>query len=367
MPFQPFNYANITPQGNPWAQNFVENLTKGFQAGRLPFETGQAEQKQDLENKKQQLANVMQIMLNREQPEKFSAEQADTLSRVGLNNANASNINTMTPLDAEKQKLANAMYNKVTQSQIDQNEANAYLRNSGGAGGGVLKQAQLMFNRAVAQDNPNLSPSQLYEATNVLQDGGDTLSDGTKLAPLSKNAMVALSGISKAITTNQALNRNLTGQQAGNELDVIGDYITRWQQPYGTTIFGISPQRTKDNFNTSDEAQDRLAKADVADELSIDQATLQNKINSGEATATITEELMKKGQQHIKDTHGITTARYRKTYMDSLKQALHDALSSRQSVPINAYDISNPSRQNKSASGNATLRYNPSTGKLEPI
>lgn len=93
MPFQPINYANIAPQGNPWVRDFVENMTKGYQAGRLPYETQQAEQKQDLDNKKQQLANVMQILKNREQPQKFDADQAKTWSDVGLNNANTSRVN----------------------------------------------------------------------------------------------------------------------------------------------------------------------------------------------------------------------------------------------------------------------------------
>ena len=119
MPFQPINYSNIEPQGNPFLRNIVESLTSGYKAGRLPYETNQLEQKQNLDNTHQHLANIMSNMLNIEQPDKFKADQAHTWSETGFNNANTNKINTMTPLEAIKMSLENRFYPKIAQSQID--------------------------------------------------------------------------------------------------------------------------------------------------------------------------------------------------------------------------------------------------------
>lgn len=69
MGFQPINFANIAPQGNEFARNFVDTLSKGYKAGQMPYE---------LERKKQaeELASKMSAELLKEQPEKFTSEQA---------------------------------------------------------------------------------------------------------------------------------------------------------------------------------------------------------------------------------------------------------------------------------------------------
>lgn len=124
MPFQPMNYSNIEPQGNPFMRDLVDSLTKGYQAGRLPYETGQLEQKQNLDNIRQQLSNVFQGKLNTEQDEKFKSDMATALANRGLAGAQTNQINTMTPLDAIKQKLSNQWYSQLAQSQIDTSQMN---------------------------------------------------------------------------------------------------------------------------------------------------------------------------------------------------------------------------------------------------
>lgn len=39
MPYQPFNYAGIEPQGYPGMRNLIDNLVKGYKAGQMPKES----------------------------------------------------------------------------------------------------------------------------------------------------------------------------------------------------------------------------------------------------------------------------------------------------------------------------------------
>src|SRR5271166_698054 len=67
MPFQPINFANIEPQGNPFFRDFVDNLASGYKAGQLPAQLARQKQKEEL-------ANQLQKYLVEEQPQKFSEE-----------------------------------------------------------------------------------------------------------------------------------------------------------------------------------------------------------------------------------------------------------------------------------------------------
>ena len=78
MPFQPINFANIEPQGNPGLRDFVANLAQGYKAGQLPQELAR-------QSEKERLANMLQRFLVEEQPQKFSEESKGRQLENALN------------------------------------------------------------------------------------------------------------------------------------------------------------------------------------------------------------------------------------------------------------------------------------------
>lgn len=88
MPYQPFNYANIEPQGNPAVRDLADSLSKGFNAGFSPFE-----------KKESLLADILKNKLTEEYGAK--EKEADINYKNALA-ANASNPFThLTGLPAE--------------------------------------------------------------------------------------------------------------------------------------------------------------------------------------------------------------------------------------------------------------------------
>lgn len=354
MPFQPTDYASIAPQGNPWMKNLVDNLTQGYQAGQLPSQMARQAQKE-------KIANALSQLQLQQEPQKFNSDMMNDQFTRALQGANTNNINTMTPLDAEKQSLANKMYNRLTESQINENNANAYLRNQGGPRGGVWQAAENDFKTAVQKDNPNLREDQLYEATNVLRSGGNKLSDGTELNALSENARSALDVANRSRTTPQILNQANAGQKASAELPVLSSYIQSAQLPYSSSVLGISPAYLSDSGSKDKSSQERLARYDASKVLQADQAAIQNRLNSGQSTASITKELLGRYPGGIKSFMGIRTQDYTKEFTRYLNEALEKGFEARQSVPIGASTVSNVPK----SSGAKQRVFNLASGEFE--
>lgn len=329
MPFQPIDFANIQPQGSPWMRDFVENLTTGYKAGRLPYETKQAEQKQDLEN-------AFNKMRNQEQSQKFNSDMLNDQFTRALQGAQTSKINTLLPSDLLEANLKNKWYDKYTQSQIDANEAMANWRNTGGGTGGVDQKNQLYFQDLISKDNPHLSPSQIFEASNVLSDGGDTLKDGTKLNPMSAASRRFLGFMNKKTTTPTLVNQNVNAEQAEAEIPVVTDIVKNAQEPYSNRILGVSGQHFMDSLSTKPEAQKRLARYDASKELSVDLAALQNRVNSGQPTASITREILRRGQNYVDARKGVSTKEYNEEFMNFLNKSMQKIFEARKTVPISA-------------------------------
>ena len=45
MPFEPINFANIKPQGNPLFRDLLDNLMQGYQLGQVPAQLQRQKQK----------------------------------------------------------------------------------------------------------------------------------------------------------------------------------------------------------------------------------------------------------------------------------------------------------------------------------
>jgi hypothetical protein len=124
-------------------------------------------------------------------------------SEIASRDALTKKTNIMTPLEAEELRLKNHEYVPLTQAQI-----NSY--NMGGKGGlGVGGKEELTFQNYVNRDNPQLNndPAKIYEASNRLRDGYDTLSDGTKLNPMSPASRESYNRIVGYGSTSQGRNQ----------------------------------------------------------------------------------------------------------------------------------------------------------------
>ena len=252
MPFKPIDFANIEPQGNPFFKDLISNLMTGYKAAQVPSQL-------EREKKKEELANQMQEYLVKEQPEKFASEQLSREFERAFTKAQTGKINTMTPLEAAKMALENSWYGKKTQAEINANEALANYRNTGGGGGGTeaTAKAQRAFENSIARDNPELSPDALYEASNVLREGGDQLSDGTKLNPLSSASQTALDKVIRSSTTPTATASKKTMHAIEGAIPLI-DKLLKMEEPNQVTGTFWSPNAQADYMDTVTTLKERL-------------------------------------------------------------------------------------------------------------
>lgn len=86
MPFNPINFASLEPQGIPWLNNFVTNLSEGYKAGALPGKLARDREAEEAKNK-------MAKLLLEEQPEKFQSELSGQNVSNALNQARIGEIN----------------------------------------------------------------------------------------------------------------------------------------------------------------------------------------------------------------------------------------------------------------------------------
>ncbi len=275
MPFQPINFANIKPQGNPVFRDLVENLATGYQAGQLPQQLERQRKKEELANAMQtllveeqpqkfgeesqgrQLQNVFQTLLNKEQPQKFGSEMSSAAIARALQQANINRTNTMTPLEARELALKNELYPELTKSTIESNKALADFRKLGSGGSDATAKAQRAFEFSIAKDNPNLSPDDLFEATNVYREGGDTLADGTKLNPLSAASQTSLDKVIKSSTTPTATASKKTMLAIEGAIPLI-DELLQMEEPNQATGKFTSPNAQANYMDTVTTLKERL-------------------------------------------------------------------------------------------------------------
>ena len=220
MPFNPINFANIKPQGNPFFRDFVDNLASGYKAGQLPGQLARQKKQEEIANAMQQLlldeqpqkfgeesqgrqlTNALSKFKVQEEPQRFGSEMSSAAMERAFHQAQANKLNTMTPLEAAKMSLENEWYPKAEQAKInEQNSLADYHKTGGGTGSIAEAKAERNFQNLVLKDNPHLSAEQAREASNVLREGGDSLEDGTKLNPLSADTQAALDAVIKSTTT----------------------------------------------------------------------------------------------------------------------------------------------------------------------
>lgn len=353
MPFQPIDFANIAPQGNPFMRDLVDNLASGYKAGQLPAQLNRQRQEEELKN-------AFQGMLNQEQPEKFRSEMMTAAIQRALGEANTNKINTMTPLEAKELQLKNEMYPDLTKAQIQSAMAMAKMRQFGGSGVGAGGKEEILFQNLVNRDNPGLTPEQVYEASNVLRMGGDTLSDGTKLNPLSPAAMSSLDRITKYGTTSPLITGNIRGEQAEAEIDALAKHAQAGLKPYGDTYLGYSPAQIVDTFKKDDASQERLGKFIGAKQLQYEIAQNQIKLANGQPGVTSTQELMDLGMQNIRASFPMLTGKAREAAQNYFIEGLKKGFQARKAVPLGSANAFTQPKNSKN-----TRVFNLGTGSWE--
>jgi len=287
-------------------------------------------------------------------------------SEINNRNALTNKYNTMTPLEAKELELKNQFYPQLTRSQIDSAKALANIRKFGGGGVGVGGKEELLFQNLVGRDNPGLSPDQVYEASNVLREGGNRLADGTIIKPLSQAAKSSLNRLAKYDTTAPLITGNIKGAQAEAEIDALAKHAQEGLRPYGNTYLGYSPAQIIDSFKSDDKSQDRLGKFIASKQLQYEIAQNQIRLANGQPGVTSTQELMNLGMQNIKSAFPKLSAHAREAAQNYFIEGLKKGFQERKKINLgasNAQGSSNPSPHE----GKADYRYNPETGDLEKM
>ncbi len=147
-------------------------------------------------------------------------------SDIALKQAQAANYQSetsMNPLrmDELRQKIAEqGIVNKYKAQTIEAENkaksAQANYYNMGGGRGGVDQKNELFFQNLVQKDNPQLKPEQIYEASNALRNGQNTLTDGTSLNPLSPASKGIWDHMIKSQNTAQGINQQRYAATAEN-------------------------------------------------------------------------------------------------------------------------------------------------------
>lgn len=404
MPFQPINFANIAPIGAPAARNFIESLVKGFQAAKMPQQMERQAQSEELLNALNNLKRQGAQLELQQAPQRFESQMSNEAVQRAFQQANAKRMESMTPLELQQMQLQNEFYPKNTQSQIDSREAQTnllkqltplqvqelFLKNKfypsdmqsqvdsrkaladmralGGAGLGAGGREEMLFQQLVAKDNPQLTPEQVYEASNVLRMGGDKLANGTSIKDLSPAARSSFDRLVKYGTTNPLITQGKGAQQAEKEIDVLGRYIMQAVAPYGDTLAGYSPKQIIDTFSPKKEDQIALGRLAASQQLQTDLAAIQNKLNSGQSTATITNEILDRSEMMLKTKWPRMSNTARQEAMRYLNEALKEGLKARESVPLGASTFQNPNKghsQETQGQPPKRVRFNPATGGFE--
>ncbi len=363
------------------AANTLANLTNQYYAPKAQADIAQS---QALTNKYNTMtpleAKELQIR-NNFLPDQLKA--ANTLANlnnqyfvpkteadIAQTRALTDKYNQMTPLEVEAQKLRNQFYPDLTKSQIEASKALSNIRGMGGVGLGTGGKEQLFFQNLVQRDNPNFTPEQAYQASNLLQDGSTTLPDGT---PINQSAASkkSLDRLVKYGTTGPLITGNIRAAQAESEINELTKHAQAGWKPYGETFLNYSPLQVLDTFKNDNASQERLGKFIASQQLQYEITQNEIKLNAGMPGVTTTQELMDLGQQRMNALYPRLSAKARKAAQDYFVEGLEKALKARQGVNIGASNVYGDRPKIGSNKSNtapkATLRYNPQTGDFEEI
>lgn len=225
MPVFDIDLASTFPKRTLQESSPLGGVLSDAIAKRLAMAQAQKQEGEAKYAERNALANtIKQELENRFYGPKAQAE-------IGLQTANANKLNTMTPLEAQELKLKNQFYPSLTNAQIENYKALSNYRSLGGGSTGGLGaggKEELFFQNLVSKDNPQLGndPAKIYEASNVLRKGGNRLSSGEYLNPLSPASTEALNRITKYGNTAQGLNQQRFASTLEDMFKIANEHST---------------------------------------------------------------------------------------------------------------------------------------------
>jgi hypothetical protein len=268
------------------------------------------------------------------------------------------NIVSKTPIQAQPNQ-----YDHLT-DLLQKSIENKLNPSFGITGVGAGPKEQLFFEQTVKKDNPNLTDDQAYEAANVIANGGDSLSDGTKLN-ISQRALTSLDRLTKGTTTTAALNQAIRGTQAERELDVLNNYATKGLAPYGDTFADMNPKQIADTFKSDKASQERLGRFVAAQGLQYEIAQQRIKLANGEPGVTSTNELINLSKQTINAKYPRLSKQAREEAARYMDEALKAGFNARQSAGLGAFSYRGGNAPQETSSQGYDKIYNPKTGRIE--
>lgn len=337
MPVQYPDFPHLSfNEANPWLV--------GAERGMNMFEQGQRLQHLSQMNPLEEAIKKVQAQYAEPmtKEELIKAQQANQWnpkiwqSEIGLRGAQSGHlgaetnqINKMLPYEIQKIKQFNELYPEFTRSQIAMN-------NMGGRGMGTGGKEELMFQQLVSKDNPQLGndPNKIYEASNVLRQGGSQLSDGTPLKPLSPASQASFDRLTKGTTYAGVATPLINAVGAEKEIDVLSKYAQEGLKPYGDTILGYNSDQVMDTFKDDVKSQTRLGRFIGAQQLQFEIAQNQNRIAMGQPGITNTQELMDRSMQSIKAKYPMLSYAARKEANRYFTEGLKKALEARKSAGV---------------------------------
>lgn len=278
------------------------------------------------------LADVLKKeMLNQYLPASEQARIKEQNANAGHLGAETTKLNTMTPLEAEEQRIKNRFLPQSEQANINYKNNISLGRPSAGSSD------ELRYHETVKDYNPDLTPDEQREASDVYASGGTILSNGKKLAPMNPTLKRSLDRAFKSTTTSPLITQGVKANAAEAEMPVLDKYISAGRKPYGTTVFGKSPQQIKDTFDKNNKAaQNRLGDYIASDVLAFDKAALQTRIAGTESGVTIINEVMHKARQTIDAQYPMLSDSARQRALEQVGKALTEALGARNKYGIGA-------------------------------
>ncbi len=267
----------------------------------------------------------------------FEADIGGQEARTGLTRAQTESI----PSEIEnrqantyKQQLLNKFLPQREQAEIGEIGSRSKYYEQGGSSANSGTKNYNAFVNGVAADNPNLSPEQIREATDVLAKGGVELKDGTKLNPMSFGTNVALDRAIRDTTTAAQINAGLNANQAESEIDILKKYADKGIAPYGNTFANQSSQQIVDTFKSDPESQKQLGRFIGAQGLNYEITQNRIKLANGQPGVTSTEHLMELSKQNINAKYPRLSAIARKEASDYMDEALKAGLHARNKIGV---------------------------------
>lgn len=336
----------------------IENPLEDILKISIPYKEQQNAilRQQEIENQfmpeKMRLANQNQMLANK-------WYEPNVQSEIGSRNALTNKTNTMTPLEAAKQKLENEWYARDQQANIN-------YKNMGGGRGSTGAKDDYIFQQNVARDNPHLkTEEQIREAADVLANGGDKLSDGTSVNGMSPTTQRAYDRAFKSTTNAGLVKSGIQANQADAELKALTKHVAPVIKDIGTTYGNRSIDQLSASFSNKPEDQKKLGRIIGARSLQYAIAQLRNRIDMGEAGINATKELMENSGQVITSMAPRITPIARAEADRFIQEGVEKSLKARNAYGVGASGASG--RPQKASSGKATIRYNPQTGDFEEI